>query len=43
VHYPSGARREIRLQSRLDTLVDVAYYRAGGVLTYVLNRIASQP
>jgi aconitate hydratase len=43
VHYPSGARREIQLQSRLDTLVDVAYYRAGGVLTYVLNRIASQP
>jgi len=42
VHYPSGAQREIRLQSRLDTLVDVAYYRAGGVLTYVLNRIASQ-
>jgi len=42
VHYPSGARREIQLQSRLDTLVDVAYYRAGGVLTYVLNRIASQ-
>jgi aconitate hydratase len=42
VHYPSGARREIELLSRLDTLVDVAYYRAGGVLTYVLNRIASQ-
>jgi aconitate hydratase len=43
VHYPSGEHREIHLQSRLDTLVDVAYYRAGGVLTYVLNRIASQP
>ena len=43
VQYPSGARREIQLQSRLDTLVDVAYYRAGGVLTYVLNRIASLP
>ncbi len=42
VHYPSGERRDIHLQSRLDTLVDVAYYRAGGVLTYVLNRIASQ-
>ena len=42
VHYPSGEHRDIRLQSRLDTLVDVAYYRAGGVLTYVLNRIARQ-
>jgi aconitase A len=30
------------LQSRLDTLVDIAYYRAGGVLNYVLNRISSQ-
>jgi aconitate hydratase len=40
VHYPSGRTQEIQLQSRLDTLVDVLYYRAGGVLTYVLNRIA---
>jgi aconitate hydratase len=30
------------LQSRLDTLVEVEYYRAGGVLTYVLNRIAQE-
>jgi aconitate hydratase A / 2-methylisocitrate dehydratase len=42
VHYPSGEQREIQLQSRLDTLVEVEYYRAGGVLTYVLNRIASE-
>jgi len=42
VHYPSGERREIRLQSRLDTLVEVDYYRCGGVLTYVLNRLAGQ-
>lgn len=42
VHYPSGEQREISLQSRLDTAVEVEYYRAGGVLTYVLNRIAAQ-
>ena len=42
IRYPSGERREIQLQSRLDTLVDIEYYRAGGVLTYVLNRIANQ-
>ena len=42
VHYPSGEQREIQLLSRLDTLVDVEYYRAGGVLTYVLNRIAEE-
>ena len=42
VHYPDGKQREIQLQSRLDTLVEVEYYRAGGVLTYVLNRITGE-
>jgi aconitate hydratase len=42
VHYPSGEKRDIQLQSRLDTLVEIEYYRAGGVLTFVLNRIASE-
>tara|TARA_R110001592_G_scaffold363396_2_gene687619 strand:- start:34408 stop:37083 length:2676 start_codon:yes stop_codon:yes gene_type:complete len=42
VHYPDGTQREIQLQSRLDTLVEVEYYRAGGVLTYVLNRIVKE-
>jgi aconitate hydratase A / 2-methylisocitrate dehydratase len=42
VHYPDGTQREIQLQSRLDTLVEVEYYRAGGVLTYVLNRITEE-
>ena len=31
-----------QLQSRLDTEVEVEYYRAGGVLTYVLDRIAGE-
>jgi aconitate hydratase len=30
------------LLSRLDTGVEVDYYQAGGVLTYVLNRIVAQ-
>ena len=42
IHYPNGQSRKIQLQSRLDTAVEVAYYRAGGVLTYVLERIASE-
>jgi aconitate hydratase len=42
VHYPSGESREIQLQSRLDTAVEVEYYHAGGVLSYVLNRIAGE-
>ena len=42
VHYPDGSQREIQLLCRLDTLVEVEYYRAGGVLTYVLNRITEE-
>jgi len=42
IHYPSGAKREIKLLSRLDTAIEINYYRAGGVLTYVLNRIVAE-
>ena len=41
VRYPSGEQRPIELLCRLDTQVEVEYYRCGGVLTYVLNRIAA--
>ena len=39
IHYPDGEQRQIQLLSRLDTEMEVDYYRAGGVLRYVLNRI----
>ncbi|MCG8317610.1 MAG: aconitate hydratase AcnA, partial [Pseudomonadales bacterium] len=39
IHYPDGESKQIELLSRLDTAVEVEYYRAGGVLTYVLNKI----
>jgi aconitate hydratase len=42
IHYPSGESVKIQLLSRLDTGVEVDYYQAGGVLTYVLNRIVAQ-
>ena len=41
IRYPSGEQREIQLQSRIDTAVEVEYFRAGGVLTFVLNRIVA--
>ena len=41
IHYPSGEQRQIKLLLRLDTAVEVEYYRAGGVLNYVLDRIAA--
>lgn len=42
IHYADGKTREVTLHSRLDTAVEVEYYRAGGVLTYVLNRLAEE-
>lgn len=42
IHYPSGEQREVLLQSRLDTAAEVEYYLAGGVLNYVLNRLATE-
>jgi aconitate hydratase len=41
IHYPSGAQQQIVFQLRLDTAIEVEYYRAGGVLRYVLNRLAT--
>ncbi|WP_339673719.1 aconitate hydratase AcnA [Dasania marina] len=42
IHYADGKQRDIQLQLRLDTAVEVEYYRAGGVLRYVLNRIVAE-
>ncbi|MDF0533953.1 aconitate hydratase AcnA [Shewanella sp. A32] len=40
IHYADGSSKAIDLLSRLDTEMEIAYYHAGGVLTYVLNRLA---
>ncbi len=39
IHTPGGQRREIKLVLRIDTPVEVAYYRAGGILPYVLRQL----
>ncbi len=36
-----GSVDNIKLQSRLDTLVEVEYFLSGGILQYVLNRLKS--
>ncbi|MDM7948147.1 aconitate hydratase [Hydrogenophaga sp.] len=38
---PGGQRRELQLVLRIDTPVEVAYYRAGGILPYVLRQLLS--
>jgi len=40
---PSGERREIRVKSRIDTAIEVEYYRHGGILPYVLRALMSAP
>ncbi len=39
IHPPGGPRREVSLVLRIDTPVEVAYYRAGGILPYVLRQL----
>jgi aconitate hydratase len=39
IHTPGGQRRAVKLLLRIDTPVEVAYYRAGGILPYVLRQL----
>jgi len=38
-----GSRREVKLKSRIDTAVEVDYYRHGGILPYVLRDLLAAP
>ncbi|MEI7816241.1 MAG: aconitate hydratase AcnA [Desulfuromonadales bacterium] len=38
IHYQDGRDVQISLRCRLDTVNEVAYFRAGGILPYVLRR-----
>ena len=37
-----GSRQEVPLLLRIDTPIEVDYYRAGGILPYVLNELTDQ-
>ncbi|HEX6829905.1 MAG TPA: hypothetical protein VF104_13115, partial [Burkholderiales bacterium] len=36
---PDGGRREIKVLCRIDTPIEVDYYRHGGILPYVLREL----
>ena len=38
----STERRSINLKCRIDTKKELEYYKAGGILNYVLNEIISE-
>lgn len=39
IRYADGRRREVLLTLRIDTPIEVDYYRAGGILPYVLRQL----
>jgi aconitate hydratase A / 2-methylisocitrate dehydratase len=41
VHYGDGRQTQLRVLCRIDTADEVAYYCHGGILQYVLRRLAS--
>lgn len=42
LHRESGAKEEIQLLSRIDTLNEVEYYKHGGILQYMLRKILKE-
>jgi aconitate hydratase len=38
-----GHRRSFRARARIDSMADLDYFRAGGILPYVLGRLAQSP
>jgi aconitate hydratase len=39
---PSGEEKRIKVKSRIDTAIEVDYYKHGGILPYVLREIISR-
>jgi aconitate hydratase len=39
VKYPDGSSKTCSLQSRLDTALEVAYFLAGGIMPYVVEKL----
>ena len=43
IHRADGGSEEVPLRSRIDTAIEVDYYRHGGILPYVLRELVSRP
>jgi aconitate hydratase len=42
IAYPDGTTKEIKVKSRIDTAIEVDYYKHGGILPYVLRELISK-
>jgi aconitate hydratase len=39
IRKPDGSEKQITVKSRIDTAIEVEYYKHGGILPYVLREI----
>lgn len=39
ITYPSGEKKQVKVLCRIDTPIEVEYYRQGGILPYVLRQL----
>jgi aconitate hydratase len=39
ISYANGTKRELKVKSRIDTAIEVDYYKHGGILPYVLREL----
>ena len=39
ISYANGEKKEIKVKSRIDTAIEVDYYKHGGILPYVLREL----
>ncbi|HUN70637.1 MAG TPA: aconitate hydratase AcnA [Burkholderiales bacterium] len=42
ISYSNGTKKEIKVKSRIDTSIEVDYYKHGGILPYVLRELISK-
>ena len=42
IHRVDGTSEEVTLRSRIDTAIEVDYFRHGGILPYVLRELITQ-
>jgi aconitate hydratase len=42
ISYSNGSKKEIKVKSRIDTSIEVDYYKHGGILPYVLRELISK-
>jgi aconitate hydratase len=42
IDYPNGEQKEVMVTCRIDTLNEVDYFKAGGILHYVLRKLIAE-